>query len=188
MKNNIIIFGSSRSGKTTFGRMITEELNYNLVCLDSLVSAFSKSLPQLNINHEDRSGESVKNFRPFLKAYIKSLNGIDKKEKKLFFTFEGSYFCLDDIIQYKDNFEIIIFVLDLATPYDYFNHLKKYDKKFDWSYNLNDKELLEYSKNLFTYNKNLILQCKEHNLKYYNTAINRTRLFKKLIKLMKNNF
>lgn len=80
---NIIIFGTSRSGKTQLAKLLSTKLNYSIVMVDSLVSAFQNSMPELEINHTNRDGKSINNLEPFLLAYIKSINKIDKKQEIL---------------------------------------------------------------------------------------------------------
>lgn len=49
---NIIIFGTSRSGKTQLAKLLSTKLNYSIVMVDSLVSAFQNSMPELEINQQ----------------------------------------------------------------------------------------------------------------------------------------
>ena len=44
---NIIIVGPGRNGKTTLARKINEELNFFVINLDKLMTAFGKAYPQL---------------------------------------------------------------------------------------------------------------------------------------------
>jgi len=49
MKKNVLIFGSSRAGKTTLTRKICQELGYNIVGTNSFVDALIQAYPQLGI-------------------------------------------------------------------------------------------------------------------------------------------
>lgn len=46
---NIIIAGPGRNGKTTLAKRINEELNYFVISLDKLMTAFARAYPQLNV-------------------------------------------------------------------------------------------------------------------------------------------
>lgn len=184
---NIIIFGSSRSGKTELAKRLSKELNYSIIMVDSLVSAFQNSMPELEINHSNRDGKSIKNLEPFLLAYLKSINKIDKKARNINYVIEGSYFDFDKVIELSDKFVVIILLNQLDSPKEYYDMLKKYDKPHDWTYNLSDEELLEYCKNLYSHNQYLIKKCNEKDIKYYNTAIDRDKIFDKILLDTKEN-
>ena len=179
---NIIIFGSSRSGKTELAKRLSKKLNYNIVMVDSLVSAFQNSMPEMEINHSNRDGKAINNLEPFLLAYLKSINKMDKKARNINYVIEGSYFNFDTIVKLKEKFIVIVLVNDLANEHEYYDMLKKYDKPHDWTYNLSDEELLDYCKNLYNHNKHIISICKKNGIKYYDTAINREDMFNAILK------
>ena len=91
---NIILMGTSRAGKTSLATEISKKLGYNIVSLDSLVSAFGKVYPELGINHANRDGTAVKNLSKFLWAYIKNLVYFQNVN----YVFEGAYFDMDDTV------------------------------------------------------------------------------------------
>lgn len=177
---NIIIYGSSRSGKTQLAKYLSLKLHYNIVMLDSLVSAFQNSMPHLEINHSNRDGKSINNLEPFLMAYLHSLNKIDKKSRNLNFIIEGSYFNFDNVLRLKQNYIVIILLMDLESPEKYYKIIKKYDKKYDWTYNLSDEELYDYSINLYNHNSYLKNKCIQNNIFFYNTATQRPIVFKQI--------
>lgn len=182
---NIIIYGSSRSGKTQLAKMIAQTYHYNIVMVDSLVSAFQNSMPDLKINHIDRTGETIKNLEPFLLSYLKSINKIDKKARGINYVVEGSYFDIDKLLELKNKFVLIILISCFEQPVGYYNALRKYDKEYDWTCQLSNEELVEYSDNLYQHNKYLIMKCDEFNLRYYDTAQNRKKTFKHIIRNLK---
>jgi hypothetical protein len=184
---NIIIFGSSRSGKTELAKRLSKKLNYNIVMVDSLVSAFQNSMPELEINHSNRDGKSINNLEPFLLAYLKSINKMDKKARNINYVIEGSYFNFDKIIELQEKFIVVILLSELDSPKDYYDMLKEFDKPHDWTYNLSDEELYKYCENLYSHNKYLLSKCNENNIAYYNTAINREDVFEKILNDIKEN-
>lgn len=184
---NIIIFGTSRSGKTQLAKLLSTKLNYSIVMVDSLVSAFQNSMPELEINHTNRDGKSINNLEPFLLAYIKSINKIDKKARNINYIIEGSYFNFDNIIKLKEDFIVIVLLTKLNSIQKYYNMLKKYDKEYDWTYNLSKKDLLDYCKNLFNHNNYLANKCTENKIKYYDTVNNREKVFETILIDIKND-
>lgn len=184
---NVIIYGSSRSGKTELAKRIAKELNYNMVMVDSLVSAFQNSMPELQINHSNRDGKSINNIEPFLLAYLNSINKRDKKARDINYVIEGSYFNFDTIVGLNGKFIVIVLLSELDSAKDYYDMLKKFDKPYDWTYNLSDEELLDYCQNLYSHNNYLLGECKKNHMIYYDTSRNREFVFEQILKDIKAN-
>lgn len=172
---NIIIFGTSRSGKTTLANLISKKTGYNLICIDNIVSGFQKGFPDLNINHSNRDGTSTNQLSRFLEPYIKSLNGINQKLRNIYYIIEGSYFNFETLTKYKDDFVVIILTTNYKNVESCYENIKKHDKNYDWTKKLTDTELFEYSKNLMSNNKYIVEECEKHGIKYYDMSVNRKK-------------
>ena len=183
MKKNIIIFGTSRSGKTTLAEMINKKLLYSLFSIDSLVTAFQEAFPELEINHSNRDGSVVKNLNKFLWSYINTASSRSKRRRNINFVFEGSYFDINDFMNpyYKNKFVIIILLCLYDSPAKYFEVIKKNDTVNDWTSKLNDDQLMEYAVNLYHDNLRLKEMCEAHALQYYNTAVQRKHVLNNII-------
>ena len=49
---NIMILGICRTGKTTFSKMIQKEFNnYQIIEVDTIISALQKTIPNLSLIH-----------------------------------------------------------------------------------------------------------------------------------------
>lgn len=186
MRNNILIFGSSRSGKTMLAKKINKKFNFNIIMTDSVVSAFEKGMPNLNINHTNMDRETLVTLKPFLDAYIKSLNNYNNRQRDINFVIEGSYL---DLESYKDysKFCRVVLVNSLPTYMDYYNQLKKYDKEYDWTSQISDEDLLEYCKNLKKDNDRIIKYCKENNIRYFDTSSNRESVLDSIVNELSDN-
>ena len=177
---NIIIHGCSRAGKTTLSLMLAQKLKYNLICEDNIVSGFEKGMPELEINHSDREGNSVRNIEPFLVGYIKSLNGINQKLRGINYVIEGSYLSIEKLKDYKKDFVVIGLVFDFSSPKEFFDNMRKYDQDYDWTKNLSDDELYKYAENLYNYNSYIKEKYDEYGIKYYIVSDNRDALFNEI--------
>ena len=185
IKKNIIIYGSSRSGKTTLANTIKNILRYSVISLDNIVSGFERGLPELNINHTNRDGQSVNNLRRFIDEYIKSLNRINQKTRMFYYIIEGSYFSIETLKKYKDDFVLIVLINNYKSPKEFYNNIKKNDTVSDWTSNLSDEELMNYCEILYKSEQDIKKICKELNIKYYVTGNNRIEVIDELIKDIK---
>ena len=180
MRSNILIFGTSRSGKTKLSMLINKRFNYNAIPTDSIVSAFEKSMPELNINKHNADRATVLRLKPFLDAYMNSLNNYNNRQRDYNYVVEGCYL---DLLSYKDYYKYvkIVLVQDLPSYKDYYERLIKYDKSCDWTAQISNDELIEYCKNLKRENDRFIAYCKQNNIKYYNTADDRDSVFETIL-------
>ena len=108
MKRNIVIFGSSRSGKTTLAKRLSKELNYSYLSMDRIVTGFQFGMPELNINHDDRSGNVVKILSPFLLNFIKSLDSNSLKKDDIYYVIEGAYLDIEEFIEFFKKRNILL--------------------------------------------------------------------------------
>lgn len=189
LKKNIIIFGPSRSGKTSLAIRLSKKLKYSVFMCDSLVTAFEQTFPELEITHKNRNGESVNNLKPFLLNYIRTCSSRSKARRGINYVYEGSYFDFDMLMSHEiQKRHIIIFLLN---PYecveDYFHQLKTHDKKHDWTYEISDEKLLDYCNVLKSHNDYLLTLYQQHNIQYYNTSINRKKVLNKIIRKTKKD-
>lgn len=182
---NILIYGTSRSGKTSIGKFLSENLDHNFICGDSFVSAFEKSMPELCITHKDRTGKSVENIQGFLWEYINSMNKKDKKSRGINFILESAYFDIYKLKQEIDKYIVIILLGEYNTPNDVLEQLNMYDKEYDWTFHLNDIEKQKYAEHLFYANNNLKKFCEQNNLKYFITNFDRDKTFKEILNFVK---
>ncbi len=185
IKKNILIYGSSRSGKTTLANIIKDNMRYSVISTDNIVSGFERGLPMLNISHSNRDGESVKNLTKFMNEYIKSLNRINQKTRMFYYVIEGSYLSEETLMKYKDDFVVIVLINNYKSPQEFYKNIKKYDTISDWTSNLSDEELKEYCKNLYESEQNVKRICKRSNIKYYVTGNNRLKVIDDLVKNIK---
>jgi len=202
---NIIIVGSGRNGKTTLARRINEELNYFVIQLDKLMTAFGRAYPQLDIKIAWDYEKATANISPFLGHYLgmlssehgfaDNLNLQAHTVKGNRFVLEGGHFDFEGISsivkmygieELKDNFILIGLVQNHKTADEFFNDLRKYDTEDDWTYSLDDDELRELiSQDFIPSNKAMTDNLIKYGFTIYDTSVEREKIFDKIIEDIK---
>ena len=93
-----------------------------------------------------------------------------------------------DNIKYikQDDCKIFYFLSEDITPEERFRIFKMNDTENHYSYNMPEKELLEFCNRLIRENEFIKNQCIQYNLPFFETSIDRNKVFKKFIKMIKN--
>ena len=203
---NIIIAGPGRAGKTTLARKINEELNYFVINLDKLMTAFGKAYPQLDIRIAWDYEKATANIAPFLGHYLGMLSSSYSFADDLNlrahvvkgnrFVLEGGHFDFEKISsivkmygieELKDNFILIGLVQNKKTADKFFNDLRKYDTEDEWTYGFDDNELRELIIQDFIPSNQFMT---DHLVKYgftiYDTSTEREQVFDKIIEDIKS--
>jgi len=201
---NIIIAGVGRNGKTTLARKITEELNYFVINLDKLMTAFGKAYPQLDIRIAWDYEKATSNIAPFLGHYLGMLSSdhglADDLNLRVHavkgnrFVLEGGHYDFEKISsiikmygieELKDSFILIGLVQNNKTVDEYFSDLRKYDTEDDWTYGFDDDELREFSKISVLWNREMTDYLLRYGFTIYDTSSERERVFNKIIEDIK---
>lgn len=198
---NIIIVGPSRAGKTTLAKKINEELNYFVISLDKLVAVFGRAYPELDIRLAWDREKTTANIAPFLGHFLGMFTSGHGAADELNlrahavegnrFVLEGGYFDFEKISSVlkmygienlKDNFILIGLVQNKKTADEFFDDLRKYDTKDDWTYGFEDDELREYvSQDAIPFGRAMTEQLRNYGFKIYDTSVGRERVFKQII-------
>jgi hypothetical protein len=202
--NNIIIAGTGRNGKTTLANKINEELNYFVINLDKLMTAFAMAYPQLDIRIAWNYWKAMANVAPFLGHYLGMLSANDGFADNLNlrkhavkgnrFVLEGSHFDFEiissilktyGIEELKDKFILIGLVQCEKTATDFFNDFRKYDTEDDWTYSLDDNYLMELCEIFVSHNQEMLACFKKYGFTIYDTSGEREQVFDKIIRDIK---
>lgn len=178
---NIAIFGSSRSGKSTLSKMISQKYpNYHIIIGDDIRWAFQETLPNNNINSKGGIG-MIEDFPNFLSClFYKSI----KRNKGIFnYIVETCDITPQKAVKLFNKDDTVL--LFLGTPNQSikqdFEEIRKYQTERDWTYNRNDEHILEHSKHWIAKSKEYEKQCKELDIWYVDTSFNR-------IEILENTF
>jgi len=150
---NILIFGTSRTGKTSLAKRLKSEFQLNVVNEDNLIYAFERALPQLEIKGDENYVQTAINVTPFIAHYLCLLaqHANQKTGSKFvvdatFFVFDTGIHLMKETLQKMGGLKLLdefIFIsLDnTKTSEELFDDVRKYDTPEDWTYNLSDDEL-----------------------------------------------
>ena len=202
---NIIIAGCSRNGKTTLARKINEELNYFVINLDKLMTAFGRAYPELNIRIAWDYGKATANVAPFLGHYLAMLSSghgyADDLNLRTHavngnrFVLEGGHFDFEAISsvmktygidELKDSFILIGLVQNQKTAAEYFDDLREYDTEDDWTYGMSDDELMEFSEMSVSWNLEMTDYLQKHGFTVYDTSTEREKVLNKIVEDIKS--
>ena len=187
MKNNIIIAGVPRAGKSTVSHMLSKEFGYQHVSMDSIIAGFEKCFPETGVSTYCglSSMDTLKlisgKMAPFVRAMLGS-GEYDEFEPGM--VLDMYQLLPEDYDKYlRDaNCEIVYLLTSDVTPQERFEIQKKYDTPKDYTFYKSDEELIEGAHYIVEQSILMKEQCEEYGLRYYETAHDREEVIKRLIK------
>ena len=196
-KNNIIIAGVPRAGKSTISNMLSRKFGYQHVSMDSIIAGIETVFPELGINwwwaSNGEESERLNAFRNasekvalFLKAMLES-GEYDEFEPGMV----ADVFQLlpEHYVKYLSdkNCEIAYFITSDITREERFSIHRTYDTEKDYSFCFTDEEMLSHCSFVIERSQYLREQCIKYGLPYYETAKNRMSIFEQFIQLFDEN-
>lgn len=173
---NILILGTSRSGKSTLAKMIAQKFGSSIIDVDGLIGAFKENYPNLGFDYHSKSNHLV---APFVASYV---NAFMYHYPNLNFVIEGFHITLADAKKlFGDKCEIIVLGYPQLTGEQVFANVRKYEGEFDYTRAISDDELLKIVSRHVKYSKNLEKECKDLGLNFYDTSYNRENILNKII-------
>ncbi|MBR3470064.1 MAG: hypothetical protein IKH28_10285, partial [Lachnospiraceae bacterium] len=186
MKNNIIIAGVPRAGKSTVSHMLSKEFGYQHVSMDSIIAGFEKCFPETGVSTYCglSSMDTLKlissKMTPFVRAMLDSAE-YDEFEPGM--VLDMYQLLPEDYEKYlRDaNCEIVYLLTSDVTPQERFEIQKKYDTPKDYTFYKSDEELIEGANYIVEQSILMKKQCEKYGLTYYETAHEREKAFKKIL-------
>lgn len=178
MKNNIIIAGVPRAGKSTVSHLLSKKYGYQHISMDSIIAGFEKCFPETGVNTYQglSSLETLRvissKMAPFVRAMLDSAE-YDEFEPGM--VLDMYQLLPEDYDKYirGANCEIAYFITSDVSPEERFLIQKKYDTEKDYSFYKSDEELREGAECIVEQSIIMRKQCKQLGLKYYETATER---------------
>ena len=201
---NIIIAGSSRSGKSTLAKKINEELGYFVIGLDKLVAVFGEAYPQLDIRLNWDRKKTTDNIAPFLGHFLGIFSSSDGRGLLPYshgvatenrFVLEGGYFNFEKIVpvlkmyginELNDKFLLIGLVQNNKTVDEFISDFKKYDTENDWTYGFGDDDLKEISEDLISFGKTMVCDLEKYGFTVYDTSEDREQVLAQIVEDIKS--
>ena len=191
MKNNLIIAGVPRAGKSTMSNMLSRKFGYQHVSMDSIIAGIESVFPELGIEwwwwssgEESERIDKIRNASEKVALFIKAM--LESEEYDEFepgMVVDILQLLPEHYIKYLNdkNCEIAYFITSDVTPEERFAIHRTYDTEKDYSFYFTDEEM--HSNCEFVVERSLFLkeQCIKYGLPYYETAKNRVMTFEKFI-------
>ena len=175
MKNNIIIAGVPRAGKSTISHLLSKRYGYQHISMDSIIAGFEKCFPETGVNTYQglSSLETLRvissKMAPFVRAMLES-GEYDEFEPGM--VLDMYQLLPEDYDKYirGANCEIAYFITSDVSPEERFLIQKKYDTEKDYTFYKSDDELREGAEYIVEQSIMMKEQCKRYGLPYYETA------------------
>jgi len=174
---NILLLGASRSGKSTFARMLDNK--YQIIDGDSIRGAYK------NVINNDITATSMQisendEYRKLLTEIFKKLI---RYNKDLRYVLDTVDLLPSDNHLFAKRHNVIIIALGYpnAKAQDVVCFQKQYDTPDDWTYGLSDKELLDNAN--YWIKKSIEYKdiCEKLNIKFVDTSVDRNKVLEELL-------
>lgn len=187
MKNNIIVAGVPRAGKSTVSHRLAARYGYQHISMDSIIAGFEKCFPETGVNtyaglsSMDTLRMISGKMAPFVRAMLDSAE-YDEFEPGM--VLDMYQLLPEDYMKYiyGANCDIYYFITSDVTPEERFAIQKKYDMEKDYTFYKSDEELREGAVYIVEQSRLMKEQCLKYGLRYFETAKNRERIFEDFLR------
>ena len=187
MKNNIIIAGVPRAGKSTIAHMLSKKYGYQHVSMDSIIAGFEKCFPETGVSTYQglSSMDTLRVISSKMAPFVRAMMGSGEYDEFEPGMVLDMYQLLpEDYDRYirGANCEIFYFLTSDVTPEERFAIQKKYDTEKDYTFYKPDEELREGA--VYIVEQSILMreQCEKYGLPYYETARNREQVFERFLR------
>jgi len=195
MKNNIIIAGVPRAGKSTISNMLSRKFGYQHVSMDAIIAGIENVFPELGnwwpcCEEESKQIDFLRNTSEKVALFIKSM--LESEEYDEFepgMVMDVYQLLPEHYIKYLcvKNCEVFYFITSDVTPEERFAIHRKYDTEKDYSFEFSDEEMHSHCEYVIKKSLYFKEQCIKHELPYYETAKNRNKIFEMFLQSISDN-
>lgn len=187
MKNNIIISGVPRAGKSTISHILSKEYGYQHVSMDSIIAGFEKCFPDTGVSTYQglSSLDTLRVISSKMAPFVRAM--LDSGEYDEFtpgMVLDMHQLLPEDYEKYirGANCEIVYFITSDVTPEERFLIQKKYDTEKDYTFYKSDDELREGAEYIVEQSLLMKNQCEKYGFPYYETAREREQVFLRFLR------
>ncbi len=178
MKNNLIIAGVPRAGKSTVSRLLSRRYGYQHISMDSIIAGFEKCFPETGVNTYQglSSLETLYVISGKMAPFVRAMLDCGEYDKLAPGMVLDMYQLLpEDYDKYirGANCEIAYFITSDVSPEERFLIQKKHDTEKDYTFYKSDDELREGAAYIVEQSILMKEQCEKYSLSYYETARDR---------------
>lgn len=185
-KNNIIVAGVPRAGKSTISHRLAKQYGYQHVSMDSIIAGFEKCFPETGVNTYaglssiDTLHLISGKIAPFVRAMLDSGEYDEFSPGMVLDIYQ---LLPEDYMKHIHgaNCEIAYFITSDVTAEERFAIQKKYDTEKDYTFFKSDEELREDAVYIVEQSIKIKAQCEKYGLPYYETAWNREETFRRFL-------
>ena len=187
MKNNIIIAGVPRAGKSTISHILSKEYGFQHISMDSIIAGFEKCFPDTGVNtYQGLSSLDTlrvisRKMAPFVRAMLDSGQYDEYTPGMVLDMYQLLPEDYDKYIR-GANCEIVYFITSDVMPEERFLIQKKYDTEKDYTFYKSDDELREGAEYIVEQSLLMKNQCEKYGLPYYETARGREQVFQRFLR------
>ena len=187
MKNNLIIAGVPRAGKSTVAHLLASRYGYQHVSMDSINAGFEKCFPDTGVSTYQRlsSKDTLRvisgKMAPFVRAMLESGEYDEFKPGMVLDMYQLLPEDYDRFIR-GANCDIVYFITSDVTPEERFAIQKKYDTEKDYTFYKSDEELREGAEYIVEQSILMKAQCEQYGLPFYETAHEREQAIQRFLR------
>ena len=187
MKNNIIIAGVPRAGKSTVAHLLASRYGYQHISMDSIIAGFEKCFPETGVNTYQglSSMDTLRvisgKMAPFVRAMLDSAEYDEFEPGMALDMYQLLPEDYDRFIR-GANCDIVYLITSDVTPEERFAIQKKYDTEKDYTFYRSDEELREGAEYIVEQSLLMKTQCEKYSLPFYETAREREEAFQRFLR------
>ena len=187
MKNNLLIAGVPRAGKSTVAHLLASRYGYQHVSMDSIIAGFEKCFPDTGVStYQGLSSKDTLRvisgkMAPFVRAMLESGEYDEFKPGMVLDMYQLLPEDYDRFIR-GANCDIVYFITSDVTPEERFAIQKKYDTEKDYTFYKSDEELREGAEYIVEQSILMKAQCEQYGLPFYETAHEREQAIQRFLR------
>lgn len=191
MKNNLIISGVPRAGKSTVAHQLSARFGYQHISMDTIIAGFERCFPETGVNTYCglSSLETLRlisgKMAPFVRAMLDSGEYDDYTPGMVLDMYQ---LLPEDYMKHIQgaNCQIFYFITSDVTQEERFAIQKQYDTEKDYTFYKSDEELREGAVYLVEQSQLIKEQCLRYGLPYFETAKNRPQVLTEFLLSVEN--